>query len=150
MTSAADGQLSKAYQATAQAVGSARHAVSEFALAMGVDPGRVNAIAVAVGEACSNVVVHAYRDSSTPGEMVVAASVLDGDLTVQVIDYGVGMIPRFDSPGIGMGVPLMSQLADAFESKTSARDGTEVCMRFSLQRGEAPCHWAPEPALEGR
>ena len=143
-------KMSKAYQATAKAVGPARSAVSAFAIAMGADRTMVHSIALAVGEACSNVAVHAYRNSSTPGEMVVSARMVDGDLRVTVVDHGVGMVPRFDSPGIGMGVPLMSQLSDALETKTSPEGGTEVCMRFSLRHSEAPPHREQQPALAGR
>lgn len=141
--------MKQAFKATPDAVASARNAVSEFARSVGADQSRINSIAVAVSEACANVAVHAYRDSCAPGEMVVTATVVDDDLRVRVIDYGVGMIPRFDSPGIGMGVPLMSQLSDGFETKTSAGDGTEVRMRFSLGDAEVRTR-APQPVLRGR
>lgn len=147
---AVDRQMKQAFKAIPAAVGPARSAVTEFALGVGADPRKINKIALAVSEACANVAVHAYRDSCVPGEMVVTATVVDDDLRVQVTDYGVGMIPRLDSPGIGMGVPLMSQLADGFETKTSAGDGTEVCMRFSLRDHGAPCDRAPEPVLGSR
>lgn len=131
MTRALIREMRQVYEATPAAIGTARNAVLQFALAMGADPSRINSIAVAVGEACANVAVHAYRHS-TPGEMVVSASVVGGDLTVRVIDHGVGMTPRLDSPGIGMGLPLMLKLSDALETKTPDGGGTEVCMRFSL------------------
>lgn len=125
------------YRASPAAVRIARNAVRQFALAMGADRTKLKSIAVAVGEACANVAVHAYRHSSTPGEMVVTASMVDGELSVRVIDYGTGMMARCDSPGIGMGLPLMSQLSDSLETKTSAGRGTEVCMRFSLGAGRS-------------
>ncbi len=132
MTRALVPQMRETYQATPAAVGTARNGVLQFALAMGADPSTIKSIAVAVGEACTNVVVHAYRHS-TPGEMVVSASVLDGDLTVQVVDHGVGMSPRPDSPGIGMGLPLMSKLSDRLEIRTAEGGGAEVCIRFRLR-----------------
>ncbi len=135
MTRALISHMRRTYQATPAATGTARNDVLRFALAMGADPAAINWIAVAVGEACSNVAVHAYRHSS-PGEMIVRASVVGGDLTVQVIDHGVGMTPRFDSPGIGLGLPLMSKLSDSLETKTADGGGTEVCMRFSLRPGK--------------
>ena len=142
------GQMSKHYPARAEFVGSARSAVSEFAVAMGADPAKVHSIELAVGEACSNVVVHAYRDSASPGEMMVSASMVDGDLRVEVVDDGAGMIPRLDSPGIGMGVPLMLRLSDSLETRTSARGGTEICLRFSLPHGEGAPRREPQPAFE--
>ena len=56
-------------------------------------------IALAVTEACTNAVVHAYRDSS--GTISVTASHADGAPTVTVRDHGTGMAPRVDTPGSG-------------------------------------------------
>ncbi len=138
MTTALIGQMTETHEATPAAIATVRHGVSQFARTMGADPATVKSIAVAVGEACANVAVHAYRHSS-PGEMVVSASVAGEDLTVQVIDYGVGMTPRSDSPGIGLGLLLMSKLSDALETKAVDGGGTEVCMQFSLRpRNNAP------------
>ncbi len=120
------------YSATPRSVGQARRDVSEFARASGGDAEAVGMIALAVTEACANVAVHAYRDSEAPGEMVVLASVHDGELNVSVVDRGSGLAPRFDSPGIGMGLPLMSQLSDRFEVQTCEGAGTEISMRFAL------------------
>ena len=125
-------QIRHVYRATPSAVGHARHAVSEFATEVGAHAEAVRAICLAVTEACANVAVHAYRDSVSPGEMVVAASEEDGGLSVSVVDHGLGLAPRPDSPGIGMGMPLMSQLSDRFEVQTSDGAGTEICMKFSL------------------
>ncbi len=141
MTTALIRQMTETYEATPAAIATARDGVSKFAGAMGADPATVKAIAVAVGEACANVAVHAYRHSA-PGEMVVSASVAGDDLTVQVIDYGVGMTPRSDSPGIGLGLMLMSKLSDALETSAVDGGGTKVCMRFRLrpQRGAPPAY----------
>lgn len=86
-------------------------------------------------EACANVVVHAYRDQQAPGEMVVVASEAEGGLEVHVIDHGMGLAPRVDSPGLGMGMPLMSQLSERFEVQTPFGGGTEVSMRFASPAG---------------
>ncbi len=147
MTTALIRQMTETYEATPAAVATARNGVSQFARAMGAEPATVRSIAVAVGEACANVAVHAYRQCS-PGEMVVSASVAGGDLTVQVIDYGVGMTPRSDSPGIGLGLPLMSKLSDALETKAVDGGGTEVCMQFSLrpQKSATPAYRTHTPS----
>jgi anti-sigma regulatory factor (Ser/Thr protein kinase) len=125
--------MRQVYEATPGSVGHARHAVSEFATEVGAHAEAVRAICLAVTEACANVAVHAYRDRVAPGEMVVAASEADGDLSVSVVDHGLGLTPRPDSPGIGMGMPLMSQLSDKLEVQTSEGTGTSICMRFNLR-----------------
>ena len=51
---------------------------------------------------------------------------------MSVVDHGLGLAHAPDSPGIGMGMPLMSQLSDKLEVQTSEGAGTEICMKFSL------------------
>lgn len=96
------------------------------------------AIALAVTEACSNVVVHAYRDRREPGEMTLVLEKPDEHLCVKVLDDGIGMVPRPDSPGLGMGLPLISQLSDSVELRSRAEGGSEVSMRFDLPSVGAP------------
>jgi anti-sigma regulatory factor (Ser/Thr protein kinase) len=53
--------------------------------------------------------------------------VLNGDLRVTVIDEGREMVPRADTPGVGLGVGLMGRLSDELEitggSRCTARAG---------------------------
>ena len=80
--------------------------------------------------------------------MVILASEADGSLKVQVIDHGIGLGPRFDSPGMGLGLPLMSRLAESFEAQSSAGSGTEIRMNFKLRQPDVaePGHRTAEPA----
>src|SRR3954451_1946223 len=75
----------------------------------------VDDIAVAVSEALTNVVLHAYtpRDSHALFHVVVE---LSGDAVVIVVsDDGRGIVPRTDSPGLGLGMPLMATLSDGLQ-----------------------------------
>jgi anti-sigma regulatory factor (Ser/Thr protein kinase) len=77
--------------------------------------------------------MHAYRDVTTPGQIDMEAE-LDGDsLTVRVRDQGHGLEPRLDSPGLGLGLPLISQFATGSEVVSPEHGGTEVIMRFDLR-----------------
>src|SRR5947209_3067768 len=55
-------------------VARARHEVVSFALGSGLDQLEVGAVELAVGEACSNVVRHAYAADASPGRMNIEAT----------------------------------------------------------------------------
>jgi serine/threonine-protein kinase RsbW len=111
-----------------------RHAVVELATRNHATDDSLTDLALSVGEACANVVVHAYPPDS-PGPLVVHAEVVDGVITVTVIDQGQGMTPRPDSPGLGLGLPLIANLADTLEIRDGPDGaGTELVMTLSLTR----------------
>ncbi|MGD9572201.1 MAG: ATP-binding protein [Thermoleophilia bacterium] len=88
-------------------------------------------ISIAVTEACTNSVLHAYPDDED-GEYEVHAWVDPERLVVAVRDHGQGITPRVPSPaaGLGLGVPLMLAIGD--EVSFATEDGvTEVRMTFS-------------------
>ncbi len=120
------------YPATAEAVSVARRAVAHCAEGLDAGDSVKEAIALAVTEACANVVVHAYRDQPDVGEMTVSLEWSSDCLRAYVADDGIGMAPRLDSPGLGLGIPLISQLTDGFELRSRPEGGTEVCMQFTL------------------
>jgi serine/threonine-protein kinase RsbW/stage II sporulation protein AB (anti-sigma F factor) len=51
---------------------------------------------------------------------------------VIVSDEGRGILPRPDSPGLGLGLPLIATLASSLELGTNDREETEVRMVFEL------------------
>jgi len=117
-----------------------RHVLGAFAEALRLPPDLVEDMRLAVTEACTNVVVHAYANGDE-GPMAVTAGLRDGALTVVVSDEGRGILPRPDSPGLGLGLPLIATLASSLELGTNDRKETEVRMTFELDRvpeGERP------------
>src|SRR3954467_356788 len=90
----------------------ARRAVLDSLRGIAVDR---DAIGVVVSEAVTNAVIHAYRDQPSPGLVHVCACLDDEGVSVSVDDDGLGMRPRGDSPGVGLGLPLMGDLADHIE-----------------------------------
>ena len=86
---------------------------------------------LAVSEAVSNVVVHSYRDTDD-GDFTLRVEWDGGELKVIVRDEGCGMTPRTDSPGAGLGLPLIATLAESFSVTAPPGGGTEVCMTFPL------------------
>jgi serine/threonine-protein kinase RsbW len=121
------------YPARAESLPPVRRTVARRAEELGADGPVAEAVALAVTEACTNVVVHAYRGDSGAADMTVSVERSDDGLRVCVADDGVGMVPRSDSPGLGLGMPLISELTDGFEVRGRPRGGTELCMRFGLR-----------------
>ncbi|MDP9228651.1 MAG: ATP-binding protein [Actinomycetota bacterium] len=126
----ADPPLQLELEANAPSVGLARHAVSEFAEQAGADAG---AVAIAVSEAVTNVVLHAYTDRPA-GTINVSASRNGEGILVTVQDDGRGIAPNPDSPGLGFGLALVAHLADEIGIRAPADGGTTISMRFRYAR----------------
>ena len=118
--------------AVPESVGQIRHGVSEFLRDIGAADEVVASVQLAVSEAITNAIVHAYVDRPEPGTLAVTAYQEGDGLCVVVRDDGTGMRPRTDSPGIGVGLPLMTQLTQSLEFRENQGGGTEVAMRFAL------------------
>jgi serine/threonine-protein kinase RsbW len=116
--------------AVATQVATVRHAVIEMAAAHGIGDRPREDIALAVSEACANVVMHAYRHESAPGPLAVDAYRDDGEFFVVVCDEGIGMAPRTDSPGLGLGLGLIAGLAKRLEIGSRQPAGATVTMVF--------------------
>ena len=119
-------------------VATVRHAVVDLATAHGIGGRPREDIALAVSEACANVVMHAYRHEAAPGSLAVDAYGDDGEFFVVVCDEGIGMAPRTDSPGLGLGLPLIATLAESLELGTGDNHQTEVRMTFDLDGAADP------------
>ena len=116
-------------QATPAAVPAVRRAVVEFAELHGV--GIAPDVALAVSEAITNAVLHAYRDHSAGPVRVVACAEPDR-LVVVVRDYGCGMSPHPDSPGLGLGLSVIGRLATELNIERPAEGGgTRLRMCFA-------------------
>jgi anti-sigma regulatory factor (Ser/Thr protein kinase) len=118
-----------------EAVSLARTVLMRFTERAGAPKTVRSALAVAVTEACANVVLHAYADRDTPGELEVRACVAGAVLVVEVADEGRGMVPHIESPGLGLGLPLIAEMSDVFEILAHRdRSGVVVRMHFNIAR----------------
>jgi anti-sigma regulatory factor (Ser/Thr protein kinase) len=126
------GRLSCVWPAVAASVAEARAAVSEFAEAAGATSDALAAVSLAVSEAVTNAVLHAYLDRDEPGSVEVRARREAETVVVEVADEGRGMLPRTDSPGLGLGLPLIAQMTESLEVHDRDGGGTEIRMAFAL------------------
>ena len=120
------------YPAIATSVREVRVALNQFAQGLGLPTETRDAVTLAASEAATNVVVHAYTDRDSPGTIEVSATVAGGELWVIVTDTGLGLRPRLDSPGLGLGLAIIAQLADGVDLVRPAAGGVELRMRFAL------------------
>ena len=118
-----------------QSVSRARRAVLDALTGIAVDR---DAIGVVVSEAVTNAVLHAYRDRERPGEVHVSAQLHDEGLEVAVADDGIGLRPRPDSPGVGLGMALIADLADRVVISSEGQ-GTRIAAHFSLMGAAGHC-----------
>jgi anti-sigma regulatory factor (Ser/Thr protein kinase) len=128
--------LNESFPAVPEAVPLARRALTEVAMAAGAAGERLDEVRLAVSEALTNAVVHAYRGGE-PGRVQVTAAVASGELWVLISDDGRGLHAWNDSRGLGIGLSLISGLSDDFAIVTRASGGTEVQMRFDLKNDAA-------------
>jgi serine/threonine-protein kinase RsbW len=129
-------RLVVSWPAAPTSVSAARRAVVDHACSLGATPAALAAVELAVSEAMNNAVQHAYPDADRPGPVTITAEPLDGVLRVVVADQGRGMRPRPDSAGLGLGLPLISQMTQSFEVHQPPAGGTVLSMRFDLARGQ--------------
>jgi serine phosphatase RsbU (regulator of sigma subunit)/anti-sigma regulatory factor (Ser/Thr protein kinase) len=97
----------------------------------GVSEDDGHAVLVACGEACTNVVQHAYSGARGPGEVELVARIDDGVLTLSIVDHGTWR-PVADRGG-GWGLQLMDSLMEtvAVERRPG---GTEVRMTRHVEK----------------
>ena len=125
-----DGVVRRRYAALPNSVPLARAAVARLAVRAGVCPGRLDGIRLAVSEAMTNVVVHAYP--SRTGAIHLTAALTDEALTVLIADDGIGPRATPRDPGPGWGWPLMSGCCDTLSITRRGQGGTLVEMRWMI------------------
>ena len=121
--------------ATAESVGTARRAVADYCTRLGAARAITDRVMLSVSEAVTNALVHAYRFADEPGlqRIELEARRCEQSLIVIVRDFGCGMAPRLDSPGLGLGLPLIAASTSSVQIDTPPGGGrTEVSMEFTL------------------
>ena len=124
------------FPAVAHEVVDLRRALTQYVTGQHVCEPTIIDMRLAVSEAVTNSVLHGFP-SGEPGTVTVVATVdaAAALLTVVVTDDGTGVRPRPDSPGLGLGFPLITTLSET-ANITAGPDGhgTRVSMTFALER----------------
>ncbi len=121
-----------------------RQALAGFAEQLGVEASRVADMKIALTEASTNAVVHAYGEEGGPLEVTMAVE--HGRLVLTVRDHGHGLQPlpsASEGPPLGFGLALIASLSDEF-GIAGGRQGTAVRMAFALGDDDA----APPLAIQ--
>jgi serine/threonine-protein kinase RsbW len=108
-----------------------RRVLEALADSLPLPPRLVEDMRLAVTEACTNVVRHAYGGADGPLELVIRPR--DAYVEVVVTDRGIGMMPSRDTGGAGLGLSLISALTDRFEIEHAPGAGSRLVMAFSTR-----------------
>ncbi|WP_330476359.1 MASE1 domain-containing protein [Terrabacter sp. C0L_2] len=127
-----DGELDLRLPAEARNLVQVRSALRRWLRESGVSDHDADEVLVACGEACANVVQHAYSEQPSAGDLVVEARLDDDRLEIRVRDDGQWRAAA--ERGGGWGLQLMSALVDDVAVERSP-DGTEVRLRRRIRLG---------------
>ena len=121
-----------------------RAALSGLAEVHALDSELFDDVKTAVTEACNNVILYAY--DGQPGRYVVAFEVRPGGIEATIRDWGSGIqhvAPSEERMGVGLAV--ISALADRAEFISVPEGGTEVRMAWGEPDVEGPYAAAVDP-----
>lgn len=111
-----------------------RHVLGAFAEALRLPDDLVEDLRLAVTEACTNVVRHAYP-AGVPGPVEISIVPTEGGgVSVVVSDHGRGIGSSSDTNGPGLGLPLIAAIADKVELQPVPGGGSRVAMTFARHR----------------
>lgn len=120
--------------AAPECIAEARHAVRVWAEDLTPTEDERDAITLAVSEAATNVVRHAYPGNGTHATFRIRADVEEGRVRLTLEDDGIGLGAISTDPGLGIGIPLLGRLATGVTlvSPPERPVGCEVRMWFAL------------------
>ena len=120
--------------AQARNIAVVRRALEAIAEELALPRRMIEDMRLAVTEACTNVVRHAYTEVEARDASAMRVEVLpetDG-MRVSVEDRGRGLGPSPDTRGPGLGLPLIAALTSELEVSHGADDrGSRIAMSFA-------------------
>jgi anti-sigma regulatory factor (Ser/Thr protein kinase) len=110
-----------------------RRKMAGMAKDCGMDAKGIADVRLAVTEAATNAVMHAY--ATAEGDLRVTAAMRDGELAIVIGDTGPGLVEGRDSPGMGVGLSVIATVAERLKI-ISHPGGTEIHMAFPCPNAE--------------
>ena len=115
-----------------ETIAQVRHTAEKVAEDVRLPRRTIDDIRLAVTEACTNVVRHAYEPGGhAEPELEVAIEPAPGALRVVVEDRGRGLGTSTDVAGPGLGLSLIAALASRLEVEPGRGRGTRLSMSFA-------------------
>ena len=130
--STAQGHFHLTVPADPQNVALVRRLLEYVGDTLGMPDRVVDDVRLAVTEACTNVVRHAYEEGEGTIDVVVRPRAEGFEVVIS--DEGRGMGTSPDSEGPGLGLPLISALADSVELGPGRHGGSRLAMTFPMGR----------------
>jgi anti-sigma regulatory factor (Ser/Thr protein kinase) len=116
--------------AMADEIGRMRRAAAAVATEHGLEGLALEHFELAVSEALTNAVVHAYPDE--PGPMSLEIECDGAELRVIIADEGGGIAAQPTHRGLGLGLGIVASSADFCEIRSRRGVGVEVTLGFEL------------------
>ena len=121
--------VSWTWPAEPASVPAARHQVMGYLRECTTRDPPLNDAGLVTSELVTNVVQHAYIGQDG-GDVRVGLDFTARHLRLTVEDDGRGLTPRPDSPGLGLGLPIIATVAEGVRTSTSPSGGTRVAVSF--------------------
>jgi serine/threonine-protein kinase RsbW len=133
---ALESDITLTLPARAENIALVRHMIGALGAGLQLPRATVEDMRLAVTEACTNVVRHAYSPDGGRIEVVVRP---DGEaINVIVADDGRGLGPSPDVAGPGLGLSLIAALTDRLEIDHAPHKGSRLLMAFLRRRSQSP------------
>jgi serine/threonine-protein kinase RsbW len=116
------------FPASPLSVRAIRGEITAIARQCGLEGQDLDDVALAVSEAATNAIIHGSAGDDPC--VTVSVHLEQGELRITVCDEGDGIKPRTDSPGAGLGLPVIATIAKRLEILSGAA-GTKIKMAFA-------------------
>lgn len=144
---AESSQVTLTIPATSEFVGVVRLAVSGIASRLNFSVDDIEDIKIAISEACTNAVQHAYEDRET-GDIKITCTISDDMLNIEVSDIGNGFDTNIlgskeqkensqKKLGLGLGLTFIKNLMDTSDIESKKGVGTTVTMSKKRQHQDS-------------
>ena len=117
-------------------IGLARIAVATFSSNLDFTLSEIEEIKVAVSEAVTNCIIHAYEENK--GEIEIIMELNEDELSIEISDYGKGIAdieavlqPSFSTKEehMGLGLAFIDSFMDDFEINSKVNKGKTIIMK---------------------